>query len=44
MIDMGQLIGQEFGTFFEVIDLKAGNLKQITDVHQMTSAFLEEDA
>ena len=42
MIDMGLLIGKEYGQFFEVRDSKSGNLKQITDVHELTAQFLED--
>eukprot|EP00347_Sterkiella_histriomuscorum_P019556 403341185 len=42
MIDLSQLIGKEWGSFFEVKDSKSGQLQQVTDVHSLTAAFLED--
>ncbi|CDW89783.1 trna (adenine-n)-methyltransferase non-catalytic subunit trm6-like [Stylonychia lemnae] len=42
MVDLGQLIGKEYGQFFEVRDSKSGELIEVTDVHQLTNQFLED--
>ena len=42
MIDMGQLIGTEFGAHYLVVDPKSGELERIDDVKQLTKAFLDD--
>ncbi len=42
MLDLGQLIGKHFGTHHLVVDPKSGDIEQITDVKELTKAFLDE--
>ena len=42
MLDLGQLIGTEFGMHYLVKDPKNGDIEQITDVKVLTRAFLED--
>ena len=43
-IDLAQLIGSKFGTHFQVKDPKSGDLRAITEVGELTQAFLEAPA
>ena len=42
MLDLGQLIGQKFGSHQLVVDPKNGDIEEITDVRELTKAFLDE--
>jgi hypothetical protein len=44
LVDLAQLIGADFGTHFQVKDPKSGDLQAITDVRELTQAFLEAPA
>ncbi len=43
MIDLGQLVGKEYATHWRVKDPKSGEIEQITDVKELTKAYLDED-
>jgi hypothetical protein len=43
MVDLSQLLGKPFASHWQVKDPKSGELEQITDVRQLTRAYLDED-
>ena len=43
MLDLFQLLGKPFATHWQVKDPKSGELEQITDVRQLTRAYLDDD-
>jgi hypothetical protein len=42
MLDLGQLVGKQFGSHHLVVDPKSGDIEEITDVKELTKAFLDE--